>query len=183
MKSRVLWVLLVFFGFWSSPAVANNRFIVRTPSGLASLQQVCLVLGCNVVPGGLDGSLSKLFLVTTPDCLVATLGCIDPNVFLQLLRSQPGIQHVELDALLKVMQGTATAPPPSALSDNTPVNYFGANVIHGYVNQPAITDRKSTRLNSSHQIISYAVFCLKKKKKQRPEDSNGNVTRTTIDLL
>src|SRR5258708_21662389 len=27
-----------------------------------------------------------------------------------------------------------------------------------------IRDRKSTRLNSSHQIISYAVFCLKKKK-------------------
>jgi subtilisin family serine protease len=70
--------------------------------------------------------------------LVTTLGCIDPNAFLQLLRSQPGIQHVELDALLKVMQGTATAPP-SALSDNTPVNYFGATVIHGYVSQPAIT--------------------------------------------
>src|SRR5258708_33296733 len=29
-----------------------------------------------------------------------------------------------------------------------------------------IEDRKSTRLNSSHQIISYAVFCLKKKKKK-----------------
>src|SRR2546426_7414155 len=28
-----------------------------------------------------------------------------------------------------------------------------------------ITDRKSTRLNSSHLVISYAVFCLKKKKK------------------
>src|SRR5258708_8530545 len=28
-------------------------------------------------------------------------------------------------------------------------------------------DRKSTRLNSSHQIISYAVFCLKKKKQTR----------------
>src|SRR5258708_11028676 len=28
----------------------------------------------------------------------------------------------------------------------------------------ATQDRKSTRLNSSHQIISYAVFCLKKKK-------------------
>src|SRR2546426_1268689 len=27
-------------------------------------------------------------------------------------------------------------------------------------------DRKSTRLNSSHLVISYAVFCLKKKKKQ-----------------
>src|SRR3712207_8237110 len=30
----------------------------------------------------------------------------------------------------------------------------------------AIADRKSTRLNSSHANISYAVFCLKKKKKQ-----------------
>src|SRR5207248_11137671 len=29
----------------------------------------------------------------------------------------------------------------------------------------AIADRKSTRLNSSHRTISYAVFCLKKKKK------------------
>src|SRR2546426_3204567 len=32
-----------------------------------------------------------------------------------------------------------------------------------FVNQQ---DRKSTRLNSSHLVISYAVFCLKKKKKQ-----------------
>src|SRR3989454_4789121 len=31
----------------------------------------------------------------------------------------------------------------------------------------ALTDRKSTRLNSSHLVISYAVFCLKKKNKQR----------------
>src|SRR5438034_8794623 len=31
-------------------------------------------------------------------------------------------------------------------------------------------DRKSTRLNSSHTVISYAVFCLKKKKK-----SNGDI--------
>src|SRR5438132_10095957 len=29
------------------------------------------------------------------------------------------------------------------------------------------SDRKSTRLNSSHTVISYAVFCLKKKKKQK----------------
>src|SRR5258708_31148077 len=31
-----------------------------------------------------------------------------------------------------------------------------------------LRDRKSTRLNSSHQIISYAVFCLKKKKHISP---------------
>src|SRR5438034_3298200 len=32
-------------------------------------------------------------------------------------------------------------------------------------------DRKSTRLNSSHTVISYAVFCLKKKKKKKNEDN------------
>src|SRR5947209_16930257 len=35
---------------------------------------------------------------------------------------------------------------------------------------PEQRDRKSTRLNSSHANISYAVFCLKKKKKQNDED-------------
>src|SRR2546427_7488623 len=33
-------------------------------------------------------------------------------------------------------------------------------------------DRKSTRLNSSHSQISYAVFCLKKKKTKRPPPSD-----------
>src|SRR2546430_6621307 len=33
---------------------------------------------------------------------------------------------------------------------------------------PAVKDRKSTRLNSSHSQISYAVFCLKKKKRAIP---------------
>src|SRR5260363_260401 len=37
--------------------------------------------------------------------------------------------------------------------------------LRGYDLDIAIIDRKSTRLNSSHQIISYAVFCLKKKNK------------------
>src|SRR2546426_5343600 len=36
---------------------------------------------------------------------------------------------------------------------------------------PEIGDRKSTRLNSSHLVISYAVFCLKKKKKDRTRDT------------
>src|SRR5947209_9990011 len=48
-------------------------------------------------------------------------------------------------------------------------------------------DRKSTRLNSSHANISYAVFCLKKKKKQKKflediahaedDDAGGNQTQ------
>src|SRR2546427_8681848 len=36
-------------------------------------------------------------------------------------------------------------------------------------------DRKSTRLNSSHSQISYAVFCLKKKKEERPERNTAIV--------
>src|SRR5574341_1816135 len=35
-------------------------------------------------------------------------------------------------------------------------------------------DRKSTRLNSSHQLISYAVFCLKKKNKKKKGTSEGD---------
>src|SRR5207248_11180900 len=42
--------------------------------------------------------------------------------------------------------------------------------LGGGSSDAAFTDRKSTRLNSSHRTISYAVFCLKKKK-IRPEQS------------
>src|SRR5690606_39758222 len=39
----------------------------------------------------------------------------------------------------------------------------------GHAGAGAGQDRKSTRLNSSHVKISYAVFCLKKKKKKSPQ--------------
>src|SRR5437588_1176394 len=39
----------------------------------------------------------------------------------------------------------------------------GRGVAH---HAPTVVDRKSTRLNSSHTVISYAVFCLKKKKER-----------------
>src|SRR5437870_10169047 len=38
-------------------------------------------------------------------------------------------------------------------------------------------DRKSTRLNSSHVAISYAVFCLKKKKKTRTDHAKSRVRK------
>src|SRR5258708_27031420 len=53
-------------------------------------------------------------------------------------------------------------------------------------------DRKSTRLNSSHQIISYAVFCLKKKKylsltdttpRTPPTNMNGSLHRDFTIVL
>src|SRR2546430_4077793 len=52
-----------------------------------------------------------------------------------------------------------------------------------------VTDRKSTRLNSSHSQISYAVFCLKKKKtrkklyNERIADTNQRRTSSTADSV
>src|SRR5258708_14850417 len=42
------------------------------------------------------------------------------------------------------------------------IDFLNVDVVR--VPDTLLLDRKSTRLNSSHQIISYAVFCLKKKK-------------------
>src|SRR3712207_7034945 len=46
---------------------------------------------------------------------------------------------------------------------------FGLSVVESFVDLyfQKVKDRKSTRLNSSHANISYAVFCLKKKKQLR----------------
>src|SRR5688572_31657796 len=44
-----------------------------------------------------------------------------------------------------------------------------------------VADRKSTRLNSSHSQISYAVFCLKKKKKKHQKYHNPNKKNQLIN--
>src|SRR5258708_28971793 len=61
---------------------------------------------------------------------------------------------------------------------------FGSKYTSMPYGLSSVLDRKSTRLNSSHQIISYAVFCLKKKKKQnnkqfttRPSISENDLNR------
>src|SRR5258708_22455124 len=51
----------------------------------------------------------------------------------------------------------------------------GSYVAPGFVDLH-VQDRKSTRLNSSHQIISYAVFCLKKKKRNTLTLSSNAIT-------
>src|SRR5437764_9894443 len=54
---------------------------------------------------------------------------------------------------------TALSPPPPTFAFPSPVK--GTRML------AEAEDRKSTRLNSSHRCISYAVFCLKKKKRKR----------------
>src|SRR2546429_4476106 len=54
----------------------------------------------------------------------------------------------------------------------TPITDSTPEAPMGKYDDPHLEDRKSTRLNSSHGYISYAVFCLKKKK---PSLSNLDV--------
>src|SRR5256885_9526537 len=59
--------------------------------------------------------------------------------------------------------------------------YWGANKDRGCRGaRSAAADRKSTRLNSSHLVISYAVFCLKKKNHRRGVLTMGIRTRRRI---
>src|SRR2546422_7659072 len=59
---------------------------------------------------------------------------------------------------------TANPPPSKPIRWRQPLGFVRANASPN-----RLADRKSTRLNSSHGYISYAVFCLKKKKKEKCE--------------
>src|SRR5256885_15174909 len=64
-----------------------------------------------------------------------------------------------------VLLTTATLKQKSSSKDATPEDFKLHELrTMGTAKGAAEIDRKSTRLNSSHLVISYAVFCLKKKK-------------------
>src|SRR5258707_13411519 len=75
-------------------------------------------------------------------------------------------QSLPIDATLTFGTGLfstfANSPPYANVSETV----FPVATGVGRVTDRNIGDRKSTRLNSSHANISYAVFCLKKKKKK-----------------
>src|SRR3712207_7869522 len=60
----------------------------------------------------------------------------------------------------------AVCRPRPALPPQARLRRAHGQVVPGADLREALQDRKSTRLNSSHANISYAVFCLKKKKLQ-----------------
>src|SRR5690554_7691156 len=75
----------------------------------------------------------------------------DPETLLQGFRADEQIHHFAAR-----LQGPASTAFPEGLEGREPELTEAANIN--------VVDRKSTRLNSSHVRISYAVFCLKKKK-------------------
>ena len=152
MRSKRLWGFLLFCALWPVQASAENRFIVRDPSGLASLQAVCALQGCTVVRG-LDGTLNQLFLVTTPDA-------VNPTAFLNILRSMPGIAAAELDQVISLVGGLNRVPTPlptGLLSDRTPVNYFGGTVWNSYANQPAARIVRLSEAQNTFQVTGSGI--------------------------
>src|SRR5207244_12068502 len=101
--------------------------------------------------------------------LNATL-CCNLSLYASFLYNTPStteIYTLSLHDALPICEARAVDPRGTAtkafkaklLKKNSQLNIAGHERI--------LLDRKSTRLNSSHQIISYAVFCLKKKKKKK----------------
>src|SRR5207247_10455790 len=79
------------------------------------------------------------------------------------------VEH-NMDLVMNVAHRVFVMDHGEALFEGTPREVqSNPAVIAAYL------DRKSTRLNSSHEWISYAVFCLKKKKQQK---KNNNQTHT-----
>src|SRR2546430_7819375 len=72
----------------------------------------------------------------------------------------------------KLFAETSGLQAKSATEKTKPVSNPLAPPAHGSI--PVALDRKSTRLNSSHSQISYAVFCLKKKKQPITEYKNNS---------
>src|SRR5690606_40113415 len=87
--------------------------------------------------------------------------------------STPDNYTLSLHDALPISRGTAPDRAlrrqgfqvPSAVPGVLPGRPDGVSAVRGHRGSEApVADRKSTRLNSSHVKISYAVFCLKKKK-------------------
>src|SRR5690625_6730386 len=62
------------------------------------------------------------------------------------------------------LRSTCRVPSPSTSATSAGRVFDRICLIHRGAAQGELEDRKSTRLNSSHVAISYAVFCVKKKK-------------------
>src|SRR5690242_20976736 len=91
----------------------------------------------------------------------------NPTRAAEVAKQLDTVAHPSLDALLQHVDAVTVAVP-------TPVHTeVGVAVLDRGIALLMEKDRKSTRLNSSHMSISYAVFCLKKKK-----TNQNNMTRT-----
>src|SRR5438034_2878382 len=76
---------------------------------------------------------------------------------------------------LLVLTVAENVPPWAALLNASAVEGDACVMV-----RPTAGDRKSTRLNSSHTVISYAVFCLKKKKKKQQKRKENQTSPRVV---
>src|SRR3712207_7493527 len=82
-----------------------------------------------------------------------------------MIRRPPRSTRFPYTTLFRSLRGGATGLPAVAAWDEPRRAVLHGEVVEGpHRVDDDVLDRKSTRLNSSHANISYAVFCLKKKK-------------------
>src|SRR5256886_15143464 len=125
----------------------------------------------------MDGSLLWVYEGLTQfwgTALPVRAGLVTPESYREMLASLAGSFDTEPGNRWRPMADTAaaaqilfSAPDAWTLSRRS-VDFYEASVflwLNVDAELRARRDRKSTRLNSSHSQISYAVFCLKKKKK------------------
>src|SRR5690554_7341967 len=106
---------------------------------------------------------------------ISTLLLFSFNFFFLMIRRPPRSTLFPYTTLFRSPQGRKI--------DNINLsaqNYTPPLSINEFVSEKFNIDRKSTRLNSSHVRISYAVFCLKKKKKQKNKDTIKTNSKTQI---
>src|SRR2546428_9113151 len=85
-----------------------------------------------------------------------------------LFRSVFGASYTDIHASLPALGVLAVVSGVAALACLAQIARPGLRLL-------AVGDRKSTRLNSSHDQISYAVFCLEKKPRRHPHRITGRV--------
>src|SRR2546422_3726997 len=96
--------------------------------------------------------------------------------FFLMIRRPPRSTLFPYTTLFRSLQpDIAINATPAGLKDADPLPLNPDSAAHLHA---ALEDRKSTRLNSSHGYISYAVFCLKKKKATSGAAPGTDKTRT-----
>src|SRR2546421_2352389 len=78
---------------------------------------------------------------------------------------------------------TAFATTVTASSWPTTRSCSRSSILRSFETSPSRRDRKSTRLNSSHDQISYAVFCLKKKNRHDRSEEHRSALGLRSDLV
>src|SRR5438034_8207145 len=115
----------------------------------------------------------RLFATGSCEGLADILSALQAHEGLELVGSQETVAEAaaalsggHLDAVLHATRGAESpAGDLAAIREYTraPIIMLSSGESSGLLEEALEADRKSTRLNSSHTVISYAVFCLKKK--------------------